>query len=1282
LGALGLSAASNVDSQVTPEFAYVVNHQAANVSIFSINTATGGLTASGSAPVGGAPASISVTPDQRFLYVVGGGGISGLSVNAVTGQLSPVPGSPYAGGTSGVAVSPNSKYLYVTSGGSGVAGFGIDPSTGSLTSLPGSPYTTPSSFGAQRLTVDPTGKFVYVPFQGSNSVGVYALNASTGALTSIGTAPTGAGPIQAAVDPQDRFLYVTNGSANSVSGYVIDPATGLLTPIPGSPFTVPGSFAMAIDPTGHFAYASTYSGGDEISAFTINQTSGALSPSGAPLPTVGYGYFPAFDNTGQFLYWPGYMGSTVLGYHINSTTGAFTPVPGSPFPDIDLEPVAIAVAGGQGCSSPSVYPNHGGNTGQITIQLQCAGSGIQSGSTVTLSGIGLDIVASNVTAQNSSFVSATFDLTGAIPGVRDVVITNPDGTSVRAMAAFTVDQGGAPQVSVNIIGRPQIRVGTPQTYYLAVTNSGSVDSPPGLASLNIPNNVSALPTNGTNLFVGGNTTDPTVQIPSPNASSGSSLLFATPSVPSGVTFTALVQLTLASATSATTAQLRTGPALSGSNSFTATPTFTLQAAWQQQLANLTLDQFLGLQNVPFISFPSGGCSACLSQYTAELLAYSTVASDYQAYQNAKLSVDTAFAAVVSDIGLVAGGAFLVDSLGLPTLGAVSLGALIGAAQACADNLFDDQSCLSNFKSLISVAETAARDCLAGSPNCFGGMPLPPNLVAALKSLDVYFDVAINAINGFGSTQQGIGAEKAAYGALQQDLGPYATARSMYQACLGPSTCMMPPPPPPPPTVPGSSTITINPVSSLDPNVKLGLQGAGPGGYVSGSAELAYSIFFDNQPTATAPAQSVSVTDPLSPSVDAKTLVLGPIAFPNGVVNPPTIPLSVSPFTRTVDLRPVTNLLVKVNATLNTSTGVLYWTFQSLDPATNQPPTDPLAGFLPPGAEASVTFTALPKSTVTTGTIIQNTATVVFDVNPPINTPVWVNTIDNTKPTSHVSPLPATQTTYGVSVQWSGTDVGAGIQDFTIYASDNGGPFVPWLTNTAGTQAIYSGVGGHTYRFYSIARDLVGNIENAKTAPEATTQVLVDTTPPVIVPQLSGTSGNNGWYRSSVTVTWSVGDPESGIASLTGCSPTTLTTDTAGVTLTCSATNGAGLKSSVPVTIKIDATPPVISGMPAAGCSLWPPNGKMVQVATVTAADALSRLAPGSFQVTGTSNEPPSAPEISISPNGPGGYIIQLQEDRSGTGTGRIYTLTATASDLAGNTASVTATCTVPHDQGN
>jgi hypothetical protein len=94
----------------------------------------------------------------------------------------------------------------------------------------------------------------------------------------------------------------------------------------------------------------------------------------------------------------------------------------------------------------------------------------------------------------------------------------------------------------------------------------------------------------------------------------------------------------------------------------------------------------------------------------------------------------------------------------------------------------------------------------------------------------------------------------------------------------------------------------------------------------------------------------------------------------------------------------------------------------------------------------------------------------------------------------------------------------------------------------------------------------------------------DLTPPVITPSVDGTLGENGWYVSDVTVSWTVEDGESDIASSSGCDPTTINADTAGTTLTCSATSDGGTASQS-VTIKRDASAPSISASADPG-----PNG--------------------------------------------------------------------------------------------
>ena len=96
--------------------------------------------------------------------------------------------------------------------------------------------------------------------------------------------------------------------------------------------------------------------------------------------------------------------------------------------------------------------------------------------------------------------------------------------------------------------------------------------------------------------------------------------------------------------------------------------------------------------------------------------------------------------------------------------------------------------------------------------------------------------------------------------------------------------------------------------------------------------------------------------------------------------------------------------------------------------------------------------------------------------------------DTTKPISHVLALPSTELAANFTVQWSGTDPGSGVRDFTIYVSDNGAPFTPWATQTTARQWTFPGMAGHVYAFYSSARDFALNQEDPKIAAEATTQV--------------------------------------------------------------------------------------------------------------------------------------------------------------------------------------------------
>jgi len=136
-----------------------------------------------------------------------------------------------------------------------------------------------------------------------------------------------------------------------------------------------------------------------------------------------------------------------------------------------------------------VLTNHGGNAGTVTIEL--IGSGFQNGTTAKLAGAGPDIIGTNTSAPNSSFLTTTFDLTGATPGVRNVVVTNPDGTTATLNGGFTVEQGGAAQLWTQVVGRPVFRSGGgQQSFYITYGNRGSIDSGPATMSISFPNSLS------------------------------------------------------------------------------------------------------------------------------------------------------------------------------------------------------------------------------------------------------------------------------------------------------------------------------------------------------------------------------------------------------------------------------------------------------------------------------------------------------------------------------------------------------------------------------------------------------------------------------------------------------------------------------------------------------------------------------------------------------------------------------------------------------------------------
>lgn len=97
-------------------------------------------------------------------------------------------------------------------------------------------------------------------------------------------------------------------------------------------------------------------------------------------------------------------------------------------------------------------------------------------------------------------------------------------------------------------------------------------------------------------------------------------------------------------------------------------------------------------------------------------------------------------------------------------------------------------------------------------------------------------------------------------------------------------------------------------------------------------------------------------------------------------------------------------------------------------------------------------------------------------------------------------LAGRQDTAAFDLTWTGTDLGSGIRSYSLYVSENGGPFNPYEVANDDTSTIFIGEFGNRYRFFTIATDNAGNVEPFKTDSEAFTTVSTDEDNPAGIPK--------------------------------------------------------------------------------------------------------------------------------------------------------------------------------------
>ncbi|MFC1990143.1 lactonase family protein [Chloroflexota bacterium] len=189
--------------------------------------------------------ALQTDPSNRFAFVPhiappnGPNMILQFKFNDATGHLT--PNSPHRVipeegiGPRLFCFHPSLDVLYFSNEqGCSVTAYRFDSSAGTLSILQ-TVSTLPDDYKGRstcaQIQISPSGRFLYAPNRGHNSIACFSVEAYTGRLTRIGIVPTEAIPRAFSLDPEGKFLFATGLESGRMASYRINGNTGELEPI-------------------------------------------------------------------------------------------------------------------------------------------------------------------------------------------------------------------------------------------------------------------------------------------------------------------------------------------------------------------------------------------------------------------------------------------------------------------------------------------------------------------------------------------------------------------------------------------------------------------------------------------------------------------------------------------------------------------------------------------------------------------------------------------------------------------------------------------------------------------------------------------------------------------------------------------------------------------------------------------------------------------------------------------------------------------------------------------
>jgi 6-phosphogluconolactonase len=309
-------------------FVYVSKAPEKEIQVYRLDPKDGKLTAVETLPVEGAPGSLGVDPQKKFLFASlrDNSTLASFRVDPATGKLKLLStvALPKGENAAFVGTDRTGRWLLSASYSAGKVVVHKVNEDGTIQSP--AVQTVETAKTAHCIATDRDGRFVFVPHVAPNAVYQFKLDAATGKLTEAGKAAGGAdkaGPRHLAFHPTQNLAFASDESGNSITAYQFEPNSGLkpvqtLSTLPADFKEKNSTAEVKVHPTGKFVWVSNR-GHDSLAGFAIDST-GKLTALGQT-PTEKTPRSFEIDPDGKFVFGAGEGSGKLAVFGVDPATG-------------------------------------------------------------------------------------------------------------------------------------------------------------------------------------------------------------------------------------------------------------------------------------------------------------------------------------------------------------------------------------------------------------------------------------------------------------------------------------------------------------------------------------------------------------------------------------------------------------------------------------------------------------------------------------------------------------------------------------------------------------------------------------------------------------------------------------------------------------------------------------------------------------------------------------------------------------------------------------------------